>query len=208
MSRVDSQSTTDENEEKDDATEPYADEPQNEDSIVSIQNAKEECVDTNDVFHAEPKHKSKKCDLLENWPHDRQPGWSQYSESSQNSQTSRVPSSLNVILTQEDPKPFDPTRDPKMSEVLIPETPESEQDGVKSENERQSDLIHHMSKEEREAQIRQITEFLEKFKYTVFKHEMKVGDHVRTMHLAFLMYDEPTSVPSTSDNGRPQTENA
>lgn len=56
----------------------------------------------------------------ENWPHDRQPGFSQYSD---DSDASMVPCSLEVPLSQD--------------EYLVPETPQSTQSSRKEEREDQ-----------------------------------------------------------------------
>ena len=189
MSRIDSQSTTDENDEKDDATEPYTDNPQNEDfDEGGIGTSTEGRISGT---------KTRRDDCLENWPHDRQPGWSQYSETSQNSQTSRISCSLDVPLTQAEPEPFDAVRHPETSMVLVPETPKSGQTQAKSTKRRVNPTL---SKKEAEEQIQHITEYLEQHNYTVFTHKTRIGNYERTMHLGFLMYEDSSHNPSASDD--------
>jgi hypothetical protein len=108
----------------------------------------------------------------ENWPHDRQPGWSQYS--SQDSDVSRVLSSLDVPLAQGEPEVQGPI-------VLVPETPGSTPTVRTSPN---------LSKDEAEARMGRVTTNLESIGYTVFTHKTKYGETGRIMHLAFCMYDE------------------
>jgi hypothetical protein len=57
-----------------------------------------------------------KAEMRENWPHDTQPGWDMYS--SQDSDVSRVPCSLDVQLTQDAGSPILTGRS-----VVVPETP-------------------------------------------------------------------------------------
>ena len=126
---------------------------------------------------------------LENWPHERQPGWSQYS--SQDSDVSRVSCSLGVPLTQDElpvnepaGSPFDKFDSGKMSEILVPETPESTRASTNR-------IVRpKLNKKEAAEQIDRITKFMEGKGYTVFTHNTKYGSIVKTMHLAFCMYEE------------------
>lgn len=109
----------------------------------------------------------------ENWPHERQPGWSQYS--SQDSDVSRVLSSLDVPLAQGEP-------DVHGVAVLVPETPESTPSVRVSRP--------NLSKDEAEARMGRVTADLERIGYTVFTHKTKYGETGKIMHLAFCMYDD------------------
>lgn len=187
MSQIDSQSTTDE---KDEETEEYMDDPQNDD------------VDHEETQGSRSGSKMTRDECLRNWPHDRQPGWSQYSDSPQHSQTSKVSCSLDVPLTQADPESFDPVRDPILSKVQVPETPKS---GINTSGQKQAKGGRRMAapginKKEAEEQIQQITEYLEQKNYTVFTHKTTVGNYERTMHLAFFMYDGPNHDPQTPED--------
>jgi hypothetical protein len=86
---------------------------------------------------------------FDKWPHDHQPGYSQYSD---DSDASRVPCSLES----------------SMESVEMP---------VK---------IVKLSKAEKEAQMEQITKYLEERQLTVLKHKMSDN---REMLLAFKIYD-------------------
>ena len=130
---------------------------------------------------------------LENWPHERQPGWSHYP--SQDSDVSRVPCSLSVPLTPDEMSvnessaqptgsPFENFDSGKMSEILVPETPESSR---ASSNRIVRPILN---KKEAAEQIDRITKFMEGKGYTVFTHNTKYGNIVKTMHLAFCMYEE------------------
>jgi hypothetical protein len=90
----------------------------------------------------EPRQHTR-AEILANWTHDRQPGWEMYS--SQGSEVSVVPCSLEVPLTQ-----VENTTPNMTAPILIPETPE-------------------MTK------IQRITKRLEEDKYTVFVHKMADG---------------------------------
>jgi hypothetical protein len=126
---------------------------------------------------------------LENWPHERQPGWSQYP--SQDSGISNAPCSLGVPLTPDElpinkPRgsPFDKFNSGKMSEILVPETPESTPTST-------TRIVRPtLNKKEAADQIERVTEFMEGKGYTVFTHNTKYGSIVKTMHLAFCMYEE------------------
>jgi hypothetical protein len=102
----------------------------------------------------------------ENWPHDRQPDFSQYSD---DSDASMVPCSVEMPLTQ--------------VEYLVPETPQSTQVEYLVPETPQS--TQSSRKEEREDQIKQVTAFLESRGYTSFTHKTKFGGTTRIMHLAF-----------------------
>ena len=168
-----SQSTTDGNEEVDESTQSY------------VECTQPECLSDQD-----------RDDLLRNWPHDRQPGWSQYSESMQSSLVSRVPRSLDESraqqypVTRNEPEPFDPVANPnQVARIYVPETPESTQAGRVPRRVRPI-----MSKREAEEQINRITEYLEVNNYTVFTHKTTYGNYEKTMHLAFFVYDNSNVV--------------
>lgn len=117
-------------------------------------------------FYMEPAMGQDERFNVENWPHDRQPNASQYSD---DSDASRVPCSLDVHLAQ---------GEPPESHALVPETPPSTPSNGRSK----------LSKEEAE-QIERVTTLLESQGYTVFTHKTNHGGARKTMHLAFLMYD-------------------
>lgn len=135
-------------------------------------------------------------DLIKNWPHDRQPGWSQYPESSQSSLISRVSCSLNEPLTPCSPttvnQPFYPIQ---TTSVVVPETPEATQERSVP---RMSRPI--MSKKDAEEQIQRITDYLERNNYTVFTHKTRMGDYEKTMHLAFFVYDSSNVAGDSNDS--------
>ena len=94
---------------------------------------------------------------LESWALDTQPGWELYS--SQESEASMVPCSLEVPVTQRTvPRPTTPIN---TAPILVPETPEM-------------------------SRIERITAMLEEERYTTFVHKLRDG---REMHLAFRIYD-------------------
>jgi hypothetical protein len=119
-------------------------------------------------------------DNLDNWPHEHQPGWSQYS--SQDSDVSRVPCSLGVPLTQEDPP-----ESAQDSVIVIPDTPESTQASTVVSR-RVRPLLSGVEAAE---QMKTITSDLEAKHYTVFTHKSSNG---KTMHLAFFVYDETDDI--------------
>jgi hypothetical protein len=84
-----------------------------------------------------------KAEIRENWPHDTQPGWDMYS--SQESDVSRVPCSLDVPLSQYPTSPILTGRS-----VVVPETPPM-------------------------SRIEHITKNLEEEGYTVYVHRMADG---------------------------------
>ena len=90
-------------------------------------------------------------EVLANWQHDTQPGWEMYS--SQDSEVSIVPCSLDVPLTQLE-EPQSPT--PTGESVLVPETP-------------------------RKTRINRITREMEDDGYIVVMHEHSNGKIVHMM---------------------------
>lgn len=122
-------------------------------------------------FYMEPAMGQDERFNVENWPHDRQPNVSQYSD---DSDASRVICSLDVSLAQGEPIEI-----PGPAPTLVPETPPSTPSLGKPK----------LSKEEAAEQIARITTLLESQGYTVFTHKTSHGGQKKTMHLAFLMYD-------------------
>lgn len=177
MSQLDSQETTDEpcdaNEiqnEKDSPTEPYKDNSNSQDYTA------EQGYVTLAAMDAEREPEMKRHDRLVNWPHEHQPGWSQYSESAQNSQASKSASSPTVELTQRSLKPFDPPRHPEMSRVVVPETPQSAQKKGASRT---------IDWEKAEEMMKKVAEHLEPLGYTVFTNEIASGSYKRKMQVPF-----------------------
>lgn len=86
-----------------------------------------------------------KAEIRANWPHDAQPGWDMYS--SQGSDVSRVPCSLEVPLTQ-----IEGPQSPILTGrgIVVPETPPM-------------------------SRIEHITKNLEEEGYTVYVHKMANG---------------------------------
>jgi hypothetical protein len=105
---------------------------------------------------------------IDNWQHDRQPGWDDYPS---DSDKSVVPCSLGVPLT---PHSSPASKDPK-AKILVPETPKS----IRA-------LQSQMGNAEAEAERQQVMEFLKEKGFTSFAHEM--AGTKRTMLLAFKIY--------------------
>jgi hypothetical protein len=171
MSQEDSQLTVNENDDVDEPTQSYVD-----------------CT--------QPEGYVDQDDRIGNWPHEHQPGWSQYSDISD---ISRVPCSLSPSLSME--CNHDDRSKLTRAEVLVPETPESIQG--KSVARRVRPVL---SKKEAEEQIKRVTEYLEQLNYTVFTHDTAYGNHSKRMHLGFFMYEE--SDESGERNGINDSDNS
>ena len=102
---------------------------------------------------------------IENWQHDRQPGWEDYPS---DSDKSVVPCSLGVPLT---PSASPARKDPK-ARIVVPETPTPTPNSTRVRT--------------GEAERQQVMEYLQEKGFTSFAHDM-AGTN-RTMLLAFKIY--------------------
>ena len=131
--------------------------------------------DTEEEIKEPEGPKRSKRQLRRDWQHDTQYGWDMFS--SQESDVSRVPCSLEVPMTQVEPTPFDP---PRNTQTVVPETPGSQFESQTTEAD---------ETEDRKSRIEHITKNLQEDGYTVFTHKMQDG---KIMHLALHVYPSNT----------------
>lgn len=114
-----------------------------------------------------------KAEMRENWPHETPYGWDMVS--SQESDKSRVPCSLDVPLTQvdeaqkEEPESFSPILGKRR--ILVPETPPL------------------TSQEEIQAAIETTGKWLQERGFTAYEHTLADG---KIMQMAYKIYERRT----------------
>lgn len=124
-----------------------------------------ESQDTQDT-----QRRMSKAEMRENWPHETPYGWDMVS--SQESDASKAPCSLDVPLTQveeentEESQPFSPILGKRR--ILVPDTPP------------------HTSQEEILAEIERTGKKLREGGFTAYEHPMADG---KIMQIAYRIYD-------------------